>query len=95
MKLKEWLTLSGTSQTDFARAVASPISTINRMLKGQKIPTHDLAVRIYFVTPRVRCTLILYFVGNADWAVQPNDFYDLHEAPPEVRPALINHTRKA
>ena len=80
MKLKDWLTLSGTSQTDFARAVASPISTINRMLKGQKIPTHDLAVRIYFVT---------------NGAVQPNDFYDLSVVPPEVRPALINHTRKA
>ena len=80
MKLKEWLTLSGTSQTDFARAVASPISTINRMLKGQKIPTHDLAVRIYFVT---------------HGAVQPNDFYDLSVVPPEVRPVLINHTRKA
>jgi len=74
MKLKEWLTLSGTSQTDLARAVAAPVSSINRILKGQKIPTHDLAVRIYFVT---------------HGAVQPNDFYDLREAPPEIRPALI------
>lgn len=78
MKLKEWLTLSGTSQTDFARTVAAPVSSINRILKGQKIPTHDLAVRIYFVT---------------HGAVQPNDFYDLSEAPPEVRSALIPQTR--
>jgi transcriptional regulator with XRE-family HTH domain len=80
MKLKEWLTLSGTSQTELARAVAVPVSTINRLLRGRKIPTHDVAVRIYFVT-----------LG----AVQPNDFFDLDTVPPEVRPALVAAIRQA
>lgn len=79
MKLKEWLILRGLSQSDFARMVTAPVSSINRILKGQKIPMHDLAVRIYFVT---------------HGAVQPNDYYNLTEVPPEVRPALVKQTPK-
>lgn len=80
MKLKDWLTLSRTSQTDLACKVGTNVSTINRVLKGGKIPTHDIVVRIYFVT-----------LG----AVQPNDFYDLASIPPEMGPVLLNQQPQA
>ena len=74
MKLKQWLHMTGMSQTELAELAGCSVSTVNRHIIHGRVLEHELIVRIYFIT-----------FG----AVRPDDYYDLENVPPEVK-ALID-----
>ena len=72
MTLKKWMQDRGRGASAYLSGkLKCDRSTIYLFRDGKRIPSRDLMVGLYVATKG---------------AVQPNDFYDLPDIPPEVRP---------
>lgn len=68
MKLERYLAERKLTPSAFAVSIASPPSTITRLLRGERVPGLELLQRIYTAT---------------DGAVTANDFLVIRQATPK------------
>lgn len=69
MRLEQWLKDNRQSRAEFARRLGVPRSTIDRILRDRRSPTHAVMEKI---------------IAATGGAVLPNDFFDLASEPSEA-----------
>ena len=62
MKLKAYLSETGTSYSAFAEKIGTSAEAVRRYVTGTRMPTPDVMARI---------------VAATEGTVEPNDFYDI------------------
>ena len=70
MKLQHWISIKRISQTLVARLGGTSASSINRHILHGRTLDHEVMRRMYFLS---------------QGAVQPNDFFDLENCPPDLQ----------
>jgi transcriptional regulator with XRE-family HTH domain len=72
MKLEAWIESTGRTSASFARDLGVEASTIHRIVRRERKPSHALMEKIAQAT---------------EGAVTPNDFFDVPDTPDAAAPA--------